>query len=58
MRKQRVNARIGFHGRLRVQLVIHFVPFQRDREKVGISHNIEWIARFFGVHPTANRSIV
>jgi hypothetical protein len=58
VRKQRVNARIRFHGRLRVQLVIHFVAFLRDREKVRISHNVKWIARFFGAHPTANRSIV
>jgi hypothetical protein len=58
VRKQRVNAGFRFHGRLRVQLVIHFVAFLRDRQKVGIGHNIEWIARFLRAHPAAHGSIV
>lgn len=58
VRKQGVNARIRFHGRLGVQFVIDFVPLLGDREKVRISHNIEWIAWFLRAHATANRSEV
>lgn len=53
-----MNARIRFHGRLGVQFVIDLVPLLWDREKVRISHNIEWIAWFLRAHATANRSEV
>ena len=58
MREQGVNAGLRFHGRLRVQLVIHFVAFLRDREEVGIGYDIEWIARFLRAHPAAYGSKV
>ena len=58
MRKKGMNAWIRFHGRLRVQLVIDFVALQRDREKVGIRHNIKWITRLLRVHAAANGSEV
>ena len=53
-----MNARIRFHGRLRVQRVFNFIALLRDREKVGISHNIKWIARFLRVYTAVYRSIV
>ena len=58
MRKQGVNAGFRFHGRLRIQLVIHFVALLRDGEKVGISYNIKRVARLFRAHPAADGSKV